>query len=191
MIDDIDVVIWRPYLGCEEWEDDVVELPYTFQSRHLIGRMPYVLERQLVNRVGRQFGRIQRMPQGSGMYARIVRVQAQFGPLLSYDQTMTQLLEMMPLPWDMWPEIEDAGMDAEYIAYWAEHPFPRLMDLGELFEGDGGGDDDDGADGGRGRRRRRGAVGERRVAPWREGGEERQAWVVRGHGGLPLQVPAT
>ncbi|GLJ50602.1 hypothetical protein SUGI_1078020 [Cryptomeria japonica] len=76
VIDDIDVIIWRPYLGCEEWEDDAVELPYTFRSRYLIGRMPYVLERQLVDRVCKQFGRIQRMPRGSGMYARIVRDQA-------------------------------------------------------------------------------------------------------------------
>lgn len=58
VIDDIDMVIWRPYLGCEQWEDDAVELPYTFQSRYLIGWIPHVLERQLVDRVGRQFGRI-------------------------------------------------------------------------------------------------------------------------------------
>lgn len=172
MIDDIDVVIWRLYLGCEEWEDDAVELPYTFRSRYLIGRTPYILERQLVDRVGRQFGRIQRMPRGSGMYAHTVRDQAQFGPLLSYDQAVTQLAQMIPLPWDMWPEIEDADMDAEYIAYWAEHPFPRLTDPGELLDGDGGGDDDDdgGGDGGRGRRWQRGVVEERRVAPRREGG---------------------
>lgn len=92
----------------------------------------------------------------------------------------------MPLPWDMWPEIEDVGMDAEYTTYWVEHPFPRLTDPRELLDGDGGGNgDDDGDDGGRGRRRRRGAVGERRVVPQREGGEDRQAWVVRGRGGLP------
>lgn len=108
------------------------------------------------------------------MYARIVRDQDQFGPLLSYDQAMTQMTEMLPLPWDMWPEVEDAGMDAEYAAYWAEHPFLRLTDPGELLEGEAGGDDDDdgGGDGGRGRRRRRGVVGERRVAPRREGGQE-------------------
>ncbi|GLJ23507.1 hypothetical protein SUGI_0445390 [Cryptomeria japonica] len=87
-----------PYLGCEQCEDDAVELPYTFQSRYLIGWMPYVLERQLVDRVGQQFGRIQRMPWGSGMYAQTVKDQAQFGPLLSYDQAVTQLVEMMPLP---------------------------------------------------------------------------------------------
>lgn len=114
------------------------------------------------------------MPWGSDMYARTVSDQVQFGPLLSYDQVVTQLVEMMPLPWNMWPEIEDAGMDAEYTAYWVEHPFPRLTDLGELLDGDGGG-----------------AVRERRVVPRREGGKDRQAWVVRGHSGLPLQVPAT
>lgn len=44
------------------------------------------------------------------------------------------------------------------------------MDLGELIDGDGGGDGDGK---GRGRRRWWDAVGERRVAPRREGGEER------------------
>lgn len=34
------------------------------------------------------------------------------GPLLSYDQVVTQLVEMIPLPWDMWANIEDVGMDA-------------------------------------------------------------------------------
>ncbi|XP_059070641.1 protein MAINTENANCE OF MERISTEMS-like [Cryptomeria japonica] len=120
VIDDIDIVIWRLYLGCEEWEDDAVELPYTFRSRYLIGRMPYILERQLVDRVGRQFGRIQRMPRSLGMYARTVRDQAQFRPLLSYDQAVTQMTEMLPLPWDMWLEVEDAGMDTEYAAYWGQ-----------------------------------------------------------------------
>lgn len=84
------------------------------------------------------------MPRGSGMYAHTVRDQAQFGLLLSYDQAVTQLVEMIPLPWDMWPEIEDTRMDAEYTAYWVEHPFPRLTDPGEALEGDGGGDKDDG-----------------------------------------------
>lgn len=125
------------------------------------------------------------------MYARTVQDQVQFGPLLSYDQAVMQLTEMMPMPWDMWPEVDDAGMDAEYSAYWAEHPFPRLTDPAEPVDGEGGGEDDDGGgDGGRGRRRWRGVVGERRLAPRREGGQERAALVVRGRGGLPLQVPA-
>lgn len=58
------------------------------------------------------------------------------------------MVEMVPLPWDMWLEIKDAGMDAEYTAYWAEHPFLCLIDPGELIDGDGGGDDDDDGDGG-------------------------------------------
>lgn len=99
------------------------------------------------------------MPRGSGMYARTVRDQVQFGPLLSYDQAITQLVEMMPLPWDMWLKIEDVGMDFEYTAYWTEHPFPHLTDPRELLDGDGGGDgDDDGDDGGKGRQRRRGQL---------------------------------
>lgn len=79
------------------------------------------------------------MPQGFGMYARIVRDQAHFGPLLSYDQAVMQLVEMVPMPWDMWPEIEDAGMDVEYTTHLAEHPFPRLTNPREQIDGDGGG----------------------------------------------------
>lgn len=39
MIDEVDNVVWMPYRDCEEWEDDVVELPYVFRSRYLIRRM--------------------------------------------------------------------------------------------------------------------------------------------------------
>lgn len=43
-------------------------------------------------------------------------------------------------------------MDAEYIAYWAENPFPQLTDPRESIEGESGGDGDDSGDGrGRGR----------------------------------------
>lgn len=53
VINEIDTVIWRSYRECEQWEDDVVDLPYTFESRYLIGQTPYVLERQLVDKVCR------------------------------------------------------------------------------------------------------------------------------------------
>lgn len=89
------------------------------------------------------------MPQFLGMYARTVRDQVHLGPLLSYDQVVTQLLEMVPMPWDIWEDVEDVGMDAEYSGYWTEHPFPRLTDPREPIERDGG--DDSGDGGGRGR----------------------------------------
>lgn len=55
------------------------------------------------------------------------------------------------MPWDIWADVEDAGMDVEYNAYWGEHAFPWLRDLGEPVEGDGGdGGDDSGDGGGRG-----------------------------------------
>lgn len=117
MIDEIDSLVWRPYLDCEEWEDDAVDLPYVFRSRYLIGRTPYVIEQQLIDKVCRQFGRIQQMPRGSGMYARTMRDQVHLGPLLSYDHTVTHMVEMVPFPWDIWVDVEDAGMDAEYTAY--------------------------------------------------------------------------
>lgn len=30
VIEEIDSVVWRPYLDCEEWEDNAVELSYVF-----------------------------------------------------------------------------------------------------------------------------------------------------------------
>lgn len=53
VIDEIDSVVWRSYQDCEEWEDDAMELPHVFRSRYLIGQTPYVIERQLIDRVCR------------------------------------------------------------------------------------------------------------------------------------------
>lgn len=46
-----------------------MELSYVFRSRYLIGRTPYVIKWQLIDRVCTQFGRIQRIPHGSGTFA--------------------------------------------------------------------------------------------------------------------------
>lgn len=58
------------------------------------------------------------------------------------------MLEMVSMPWDIWVDVEDAGMDAEYTAYWVEHPFPWLTDPGEPLNGDGGDGGDDSWEGG-------------------------------------------
>ncbi|XP_059064144.1 disease resistance protein Roq1 [Cryptomeria japonica] len=87
---------------------------------------------------------------------------------------VTLLQEMVPMPWDIWAEVEDAGMDVEYSAYWAEHLFPWLVDQGESIEGDGGDDRDDSGDGGgKGLQQRWGIVAERRAAHRRDEGEKR------------------
>lgn len=31
-LDDLDTVIWRPYIECEPWEDDPEALPYVFMT---------------------------------------------------------------------------------------------------------------------------------------------------------------
>lgn len=31
-LDDLDAMIWRPYLECEPWEDDTEALPYVFMT---------------------------------------------------------------------------------------------------------------------------------------------------------------
>lgn len=44
-LDDLDMVIWRPYSHCEVWEDDGEALLYVYMTRFLIGRTSYVVER--------------------------------------------------------------------------------------------------------------------------------------------------
>lgn len=84
-LDDLDTVIWRPYLECEPWEDDVEALPYVFMTFFLIGHKSYTVERQLLGRVMRQFGRRQGVLRGSGEYAWVLRERWQWGLVLPYD----------------------------------------------------------------------------------------------------------
>lgn len=55
MIDGIDSVIWRPYLGFEDWEEDATKLLYAFRRRYLIKKIPYILDKHLIDRIYRQF----------------------------------------------------------------------------------------------------------------------------------------
>lgn len=59
VIDDIDIVIWQPYLDCEPWEEGETNLPYYYQTRCLIGRTTYIIERNFVDSLSRQFNRVQ------------------------------------------------------------------------------------------------------------------------------------
>lgn len=68
-MDSLDTIIWRPYIDCVPWMDDAWTLPYILQSRYLIGRTTYIVERQLIGHILRQFGIIQHMPIGVTMYA--------------------------------------------------------------------------------------------------------------------------
>lgn len=69
ILDDIDMVVWRPYTGCEVWAEDGLEMPYVFMTRFLIGRTPFVIKRFLVTRVLWQYGCQQGIPQGTYLYA--------------------------------------------------------------------------------------------------------------------------
>ncbi|XP_057861147.2 protein MAINTENANCE OF MERISTEMS-like [Cryptomeria japonica] len=82
VFDDIDTVIWRPYTGCEVWAEDGIEMPFVFMTRYLIGRTPFVIERFVVTRVLRQFGRQQGIPQGACLYARRQQDVAAWGPTI-------------------------------------------------------------------------------------------------------------
>lgn len=68
-LDDIDTVIWRPYMDCEVWAKDGIEIPYVYMSRYLIGRTLFIIERFLHSRIHRQYGRQKQMPQGACLYA--------------------------------------------------------------------------------------------------------------------------
>lgn len=82
VLDDIDTIIWRPYMDSEVWAKDELEMPYVYMSRYLIGRMPFIIERFLHNRVQRQYGRHQGMPQGACLYARRRQVVLEWGPIV-------------------------------------------------------------------------------------------------------------
>lgn len=72
-LDDLDIVIWRPYIKCEPWEDDVEALPYVFMTQYFIGHTSYLVERQVPGRVMRQFGWRKGLPRGLGEYARVAQ----------------------------------------------------------------------------------------------------------------------
>lgn len=69
VLDDIDTVIWRPYMDCEVWAEDMLEMPYVYMLRYLIGQTPFIIERFLHNHVQRHYGRQQGIPQGDCLYA--------------------------------------------------------------------------------------------------------------------------
>lgn len=52
-LDELDIVIWHPYRGCKQWEDNAEMMPSVFMGWFLIGRTTYVIERHLSGRVMR------------------------------------------------------------------------------------------------------------------------------------------
>lgn len=68
IVDDIEAVTWRPYLDCDAWDDDDIELGFLSDSMYLIGKSPRVLERFLFRRVYRQYGIVQCMLLGVAHY---------------------------------------------------------------------------------------------------------------------------
>lgn len=47
VLDDIYMIIWRPYMDCEVCVEDGLEMPYVYMSRYLIGQTPFIIERFL------------------------------------------------------------------------------------------------------------------------------------------------
>ncbi|XP_059073617.1 protein MAINTENANCE OF MERISTEMS-like [Cryptomeria japonica] len=98
VLDDIDTVVSRPYMECEVWVEDGMEMPYVYMSRYLIGRMPFVIERFLHSQVHRQYGCQQGIPQGVCLYAQRRQDVLEWGPtidsamMLSVQHLQTQLL---------------------------------------------------------------------------------------------------
>lgn len=68
VLDDVETVTWRPYLDCDDWDEDDIELGYLVNLMYLIRKSSKILERFLFPRIYRQYGIVQCMPQGVAHY---------------------------------------------------------------------------------------------------------------------------
>lgn len=88
------MVIWRPYTGCEVWAEDGLEMQYVFMTQFLIGRTLFVIERFLVTRVLRQYGRQQGIPQGTCLYARRRQDIPDWGPTIDSAAVVEEFVQL-------------------------------------------------------------------------------------------------
>lgn len=50
-LDDLESLVWWPYVDCEQWLDDDIEMPFLCQSIYLIGWTYFIIERFMLLRV--------------------------------------------------------------------------------------------------------------------------------------------
>lgn len=122
--------------------DDAQTLPYIMQSRYLIGQTPYIIERQLISRILRQFGIIQHMPTGVTIYARRYKDRRDWGPSLSFEIACAEFLATPRVAYDLRLHILDPGVTTDYAQYMLAHPFPQITDPGDPPPSSGDEEDD-------------------------------------------------
>lgn len=67
----------------------------------LLGRTPYVVERFVLPRVYRQFGRVQPMPQGMTMHTRVHKERTDWGPTLDFAIAWAEFYSLPFYVWNM------------------------------------------------------------------------------------------
>lgn len=155
-IDDLDTVMWRPYLRCEAWLEDDGELPYMFCPHWMIGHSTFVIKRFFFHRIFCQYGHVQDMPQGIAMYAHVQAERSLWGPCVDFGIAIQEIQEIGYHPWAPRSHIMDASITDEYGAQLHRYPFPRftnpterILTIEDLLDGDdSGGDDGASGDGG-------------------------------------------
>ena len=94
-LDDLVSVVWRPWRETEDWDDAPRELPWMFSSRPLTGRTTPVLERFVISRVWRQYGRTQDMSQEYCAYATLQRdIERGWPPQMDPGRSMIDILSL-------------------------------------------------------------------------------------------------
>lgn len=127
----MDIVIWHPYLDCEGWWEDDDELPYMFCPRWMVGRFDTIIERFCFGQVSKQYGRIQEIPLGNALYARVQAERSLWDLSIDYQFALSQIVGMPFCRWEMLSSMADARMSHEYRDWWSWNRFIHFTDPAE------------------------------------------------------------
>lgn len=91
----------------------------------MVGRSTQIVERFIISRLWRQYGRQEDVSQEYCAYARVMRDLTRGWPVrLDAGRSMIDVHNLVATQWDYHPEIADAGVTPAYQAYLISHPFP-------------------------------------------------------------------
>lgn len=99
-MDTLQHFIWRPYLDCLNWPDDVVHLSFCRQQRYLIGRTfetQWIIEMYLPRKVVRQFGEVQVTLVATAYFAHVSREVSDWGVCIQPHVTSAEFDSLQPL----------------------------------------------------------------------------------------------
>lgn len=103
-----------------------MEVPYFMTTRYLIGWKHYIIKIFLLQRLLKQYDRVQGMPQGLAMYAWRQLDATEWGSTLSYNVACDEYQHLQLVIWNYLSDIVEGYMSEEYSQYFAEHPFLRI-----------------------------------------------------------------